>query len=354
MSEFAVVHDGFADTPGGAAKVAAALADALDADLYAGRAGDPEWYRERVPGEVTLYAERANDLPTVLRDAMVAYESGRLHLPAYDAVVTTGVPAKFYQPESRQLHHHYTHHPPLRYTEWLGREKLTGLGNFKYVIRKGAMYADWLEMQRVQEILANSQTTKERVERHYGRDATVVNPPVAYDDQAVLDTDERADYFLCAGRLGERKRLDTLVRAFAATEERLVLCGDGPLREELAELVARTGANVAFRGFVPEDELVDAMREAKAGVYIPAEEDFGMAIAESLCYGTPLVVADEPNPKHMVSEADGVRVEPTVEAVAAAVRGFDAAAYDPADIAERARERYGAERFAAAVRAALT
>ncbi|MFC7098334.1 glycosyltransferase [Halobaculum marinum] len=349
----AIVHDGFADTPGGAAKVATALAAALDADLYAGRAGKPAWYEERVEREVTLYAERANSLPTMLRDAMVAYETGRLHLPEYDTVVTTGVPAKFYQPESRQLHHHYTHHPPLRYTEWLGRDKLTGLGNFRYLIRKPAMYADWIEMQRVRKILANSRTTRERIDRHYGLDATVVNPPIEYDDRPVLDTEHREDYFLSAGRLGERKRLETLIRAFARTDERLVLCGDGPLRKELTELTEETGANVEFRGFVPEEAVVETMRKAKGGVFIPVEEDFGMAIAECLCYGTPLVVTDEPNPKYMVDAENGHRVEPTVDAVAEAIKQFDPGAFDPNSIAASARQRYGADRFATEVREAL-
>ncbi|QZP37512.1 glycosyltransferase [Halobaculum magnesiiphilum] len=349
----AVIHDGFADTPGGAAKVATALAETLDADLYVGRAGKPTWYEERVEGEVTLFAGRANSLPTVLRDAMVAYETGRLHLPEYDTVVTTGVPAKFYQPESHQLHHHYAHHPPLRYTEWLGRDTLTGLGNLRYLVRKAAMYADWIEMQRVRRTLANSRTTRDRIDRHYGLDATVVNPPIEYDERSVLATERREDYFLSAGRLGERKRLDTLILAFARTDERLVLCGDGPLREELADLAEETGADVEFRGFVSDDEVVEAMRKAKGGVFIPVEEDFGMAIAECLCYGTPLIVTDEPNPKYMIDDGSGRRVEPTVDAVTEAVREFDPSAFDPESIAAEARERYGAERFTAEVREAL-
>lgn len=349
----AVVHDGFGDTPGGAAKVATALAATLDADLYVGRAGKPGWYDERVRGKVTLYAKRANSLPTVLRDAMVAYETGKLHLPEYDTVVSTGVPAKFYQPESRQLHHHYTHHPPLRYSEWLGRAKLTGLGNFRYLIRKAAMYSDWIEMQRIQEVLANSRTTRDRIKRHYGVDATVVNPPIEYDKRPVLDTEQREDYFLSAGRLGERKRLEIIIRAFARTDERLVLCGDGPLRKELTTLAEETGANVDFRGFVAEEAVVEAMRKAKGGVFTPIEEDFGMAIAECLCYGTPLVVTDEPNPKYMVDAENGYRVEPTVNAVAGAVKQFDPGAFDPYSIAASARQRYGADRFNTEVREAL-
>lgn len=342
----AVIHDGCADTPGGAAKVSVALANVLDAPLYVGRTGCLEWYEEETAREVTVYAGRANRLPTMLRDAWVAYQTGKLHLPGYDVVVTSGVPAKFYQPESFQEHVHYTHHPPLRYAEWLGRDTLTGVrGNLRYLVRKSALYADWLEMQRVHEILTNSETTRRRVARHYRREGTVVNPPIEYDDAPVVPADEREDYFVYAGRLGERKRLETLVRAFGDTDERLVIFGDGPLKDRLSSLAAACGADVTLKGFVDSAELVAGLREAKAGVFIPKEEDFGMAIAECLCYGTPLVVADEPNPKYMVTDRDGVRVEPTEAAVAEAVRNFDAGSYDAAAIARAAREQYSAERF---------
>ena len=343
----AVIHDGCKDTPGGAAKVSVALAQVLDADMYVGRTGCPEWYAERVPRELTVYARRSNRLPSLLRDANVAYQTGKLHLPEYDAVVTSGVPAKFYQPESFQHHVHYTHHPPLWYAQWLGRDSLTGVrGNVRYLMRKVGLYVDWLEMQRVETVLANSRTTQSRISRHYRRDSTVVNPPIHYSDTPPLDADERGDYFLYAGRLGERKRLQTLVEAVGRTDRRLVVAGDGPLRGELESLADDRNATVEFRGFVDDETLEDLMRRAACGVFVPEEEDFGMAIAELLCWGTPLIVADEPNPKYMVSDADGVRVAPTTEAIARAIAEFDPDRYDCADIADRAREQYGRDRFA--------
>lgn len=350
----AVIHDGCLETPGGAAKVSVELARVLDADLYVGRTNCRDWYAERAPNSLFVYADVANRLPAMGRDMLVAYRTGKLHLPEYDVVVTSGVPAKFYQPESFQRHVHYTHHPPLWYAQWLGRGDLSGVrGNVRYVFRKAGMYVDWLEMQRVETVLANSRTTRDRVRSHYRREATVVTPPIEYSDAPVLGTDEREDYFLYAGRLGERKRLETLVEAFAGTGEELVVAGSGPLDGKLKRLAREAGATVRFEGFVSESELETLMRRAKAGVFVPEEEDFGMAIAELLCWGTPLVVADEPNPAYMVDDERGVRVEPTVDAVRDAVSAFDSSAYDPEAIAASARGEYGYERFAPEVREAV-
>jgi glycosyltransferase involved in cell wall biosynthesis len=350
----AVIHDGCKDTPGGAAKVSVELARVLDADMYVGRTGCRGWYVERAPHKLSVYAPRSNSFPSLLRDANVAYQTGKLHLPEYDVVVTTGVTAKFYQPESFQRHVHYTHHPPLWYAQWLGRDSLSGIrGNLRYGMRKLGMYVDWLEMQRIETVLANSETTRSRIRRHYRRETTVVNPPISYSDAPVLSGDERDDYYLYAGRLGERKRLQTLVEAFGQTDQRLVVAGDGLLRDELSSLANARDADVDFRGFVDEDELERLMRRAQCGVFVPEEEDFGMAIAELLCWGTPLIVSDEPNPRYMVSDDDGVRVSPTTDAVAQAVATFDRSEYDYHDVADRARAQYSAERFTKEARKAV-
>lgn len=342
----AVVHDGCLDTPGGAAKVSVELAALFDADIYVGRTNCRDWYRERVPADLSVYAGVANRLPTTFRDMVVAYRTGKLHLPEYDVVITSGVPAKFYQPESFQRHVHYTHHPPLRYMHWLGRESLSGIrGNATYLLRKAGMYLDWLEMQRVDTVVANSRTTGERIDSHYRLESTVVTPPVEHPDTPVVGAGDREEYFLYAGRLGERKRLETLVRAFGRVDERLILVGSGPLEDRLRSVASDVGADVEFSGFISEERLEKLMQQATAGVFLPKEEDFGMAIAELLCCGTPVIVSDEPNPAYMVTPERGVRVAPEVDAVAAAVRGFDISAYDPDAIATAARSEFGVDRF---------
>lgn len=350
----AVIHDGCGDEPGGAAKVSAELAQVLDADMYVGRTGCRDWYEAKAPKQMTIYARHANRLPTMFRDGYVSYRTGKLHLPVYDVVVTSGVPAKFYQPESFQCHIHYTHHPPLRYAQWLGRGSLGGIrGNIRYVIRKLGMYVDWLEMQRVETILANSRTTRERIRRHYRREAKIVNPPIDYSDAPILGMDDRDTFFLYVGRLGPRKRLETLIEAFEQSDVRLVVAGKGPLKKRLERLADDIGANVEFKGWVSDDERERLMREAKGGIFLPEEEDFGMAIAELLCWGTPVIVADEPNPNHLVSEENGMCIKPTAGAVTEAVGRFDIESFDPESIADAARERFSRTRFEAEVKEAV-
>src|SRR5205085_12674654 len=64
---------------------------------------------------------------------------------------------------------------------------------------------------------------------------------------------------LAVGRLVRDKNLVRLVEAFgeAGVSDRaeLVLCGAGPLEDELRSLAARLSQPVRFRGYVPPDDL---------------------------------------------------------------------------------------------------
>jgi glycosyltransferase involved in cell wall biosynthesis len=95
-------------------------------------------------------------------------------------------------------------------------------------------------------------------------------------------------------RLAEGKGLDTLVRAFARVREgrpcRLLLVGDGPLREELEELATELGvaADVIFAGQQPEPagylEAMDAFCLA-----VPAGS-MSIALLEAMSLGLPPVI----------------------------------------------------------------
>jgi glycosyltransferase involved in cell wall biosynthesis len=136
----------------------------------------------------------------------------------------------------------------------------------------------------VTRFVANSSAVASRIERAFGREAKVIHPPVRTD--FFTPGGERGDEFLYVGRLVGYKRPDLVVEAFAGLPGlRLRVVGEGPLRRALA---ARATANVSFVGGVDDVGLRDLYRSARALVY-PAEEDFGIAMAEAQACGTPVI-----------------------------------------------------------------
>jgi glycosyltransferase involved in cell wall biosynthesis len=97
---------------------------------------------------------------------------------------------------------------------------------------------------------------------------------------------------LFVGRLQARKRLDFLLRACAdlpaALQPRLLIVGEGPVREELEALAAEVYPSAEFAGARHGDELKPYFMAADLFV-LPGTG--GLAVQEAMTYGLPVIVA---------------------------------------------------------------
>jgi glycosyltransferase involved in cell wall biosynthesis len=114
-----------------------------------------------------------------------------------------------------------------------------------------------------------------------------------YQGRRVASSDRPTVLFV--GRLDEEKRVDELLRAAALVPGlRVDLVGDGSCRAEW-ELLARDlgiADRVRFRGFVPEEELLDAYAAADVFCMPGIAELQSLATMEAMAAGKPVVVAD--------------------------------------------------------------
>lgn len=107
---------------------------------------------------------------------------------------------------------------------------------------------------------------------------------------------ETATLLLSVGRLAPEKRPDLIAKAVGGLapgrEAGLVLVGEGPLRGKLERIAAASG-RVRLLGQVSDRELVARlMASADALVHGCEAETFGLAVAEALACGTPVIVPD--------------------------------------------------------------
>ena len=189
-------------------------------------------------------------------------------------------------------------HTPMRYAWDFASER----ARFPPVTRAAAraMMAGFRRWDRatasaVTRFVANSRAVAERIERYYGRRAQVVPPPVRTDFFTLDGADAGAD-FLYVGRLVGYKRADLAVEAFADLPHRLLVVGDGHLGPRLRR---RATSNVTFLGQVSDVTLRELYRRARAMVF-PADEDFGIAMAEAQACGTPVVSVDRGGARDIV------------------------------------------------------
>jgi glycosyltransferase involved in cell wall biosynthesis len=100
------------------------------------------------------------------------------------------------------------------------------------------------------------------------------------------------------GRLVAQKRIDALLEAIARLRRqgrplRLTVIGDGPERGALERLARELGVagQTRFRGAVPPEQLAEAVGDADVFVFPARGEGFGLAAAEALVLGIPVVAA---------------------------------------------------------------
>lgn len=99
-------------------------------------------------------------------------------------------------------------------------------------------------------------------------------------------------FALYVGRLSPEKGLRTLVSSWERLQHRIPLqiIGDGPMRAGLEGEVESRLPSVCFRGRLPREQTIEAMKGARFLIF-PSEwyEGFPMTIAEAFACGVPVV-----------------------------------------------------------------
>lgn len=189
----------------------------------------------------------------------------------------------------------------------------------------------------VSRYVAVSEGLKRELIERWGASAektrTIYNP-VAVDLEAAAatagDLSQREPIVLAIGRLSREKGMLDLLDAFRRVrrpEARLVIGGDGPEREALAQRIAASGleGRVTLAGHV---DPAAYYRRARVVAVPSRTEAFGLVVAEALAHGLPIVATACHGPREILGEGRWGRIVPIGDAEAMA-RGLEAALDDP-------------------------
>lgn len=342
QSSIALVHD-YLNQYGGAERVLEALHS-----LYPSAPVFTSMYaRERMPAlyrEWDIRTSFMQRLPFVTRQHQLympvyptAFET--FDLSRYKVVLSSSSAfAKGVITEATALHVCYCH-SPMRFA-WNHDDYVSGERWAKYakfvlpVVMTYVRLWDEVSSRRVDAFLANSRVVARRIRKRYGRQATVINPPV--DTTLYRPTPDRShsDYFLVVSRMIPYKRLDIVIDAFTRLKLPLKVVGKG--RQE-AGLRARAGSNIEFIGSIPDHELKGLYANCRAFIF-PGEEDFGITPLEAQASGRPVIAYGAGGALETVvpSVTGEFFTAQTAESLANTVSGFDERKYDQRAIRKHA------------------
>src|SRR3954465_12934457 len=328
MPRVALVHDFLPDLRG-AERVFSAICDAYpEADVFTAvydPVGTEGRFAARDPQTSFLQGLRPTSRTFRALLPMYPHAIESLDLRGYEVVISSSSAwAHGVLVDPGATHVCYCHNP-FRYA-WSEREATLAARNFltrpplRALLSRWRQW-DWIAAQRVDAYIANSAGTAARIRRYFGRESTLLHPPVELSRFSIGPV---GAHYLVLAELMAHKRIDVAIRAFNALGLPLVVVGDGPEWRHLRRLAGPTGR---LTGRLSDGEVADLLRSSQALV-VTAEEEFGIAAVESLASGRPVIglraggvleTVEEGVTGAFYDDADDPR------SLAAAVAGFDVA-----------------------------
>ncbi len=284
-----------------------------------------------VPGVTRHYRKLLPLMPLATR----AWRTGKVDL----VISLSHCVAKMVRPPQGVSHVCYCF-TPMRYA-WDGRDSYLDSWTDRPIRKAMAGHIldrlrglDRATAGRVTHYVAISETIRKRIDRCYGRESRVIQPPVGTDFYTP-GPQPREDFYLCVSALVPYKNLDQAIVACSASGRRLVVIGSGPERARLERLA---GPSVTFLGWQSDEVIRDHYRRCRALIF-PGEEDFGIVPIEALGCQAPVIALGRGGAAETVDDRVGrTYPDPTVASLNSALDSWEREGqpFDPSLARERA------------------
>jgi len=271
----------------------------------------------------------------------------------YDLVISSsGHEAKGIKVPQGTIHINYCHAPTHHYWSRVDEYKQQpGFGAFDWLARTLGLRVmvpimrkwDYKAAQRPDFMIANSRHIQREIQKYYGRESTVIHPPV-YMERFQKPENQKLprEGFLVTGRQTPYKRFDIAIQACNQTEQLLTVVGDGPDHKRLRKLA---GHDITFLGKV-SDAVAEHEFSSAAAFIFPGLDDFGITPVEAMAAGTPVIAYKAGGAfDYIIPGKTGEFFdEQTPESLAKVLRNFKPERYSHPAIALFA-QRFSRERF---------
>lgn len=142
---------------------------------------------------------------------------------------------------------------------------------------------DLAASQRVDAYFAISRLSRDRIKRYYGREATIIHPPV---ETHRFTPGEAGDALLMVSEIVGHKRLRVALEAARRARAPIRIVGSGPAHATLSHAYPEA----EFLGRATDKDLANLYASARA-VIVPSMEEFGLTAVEAQAAGRPVIAA---------------------------------------------------------------
>ncbi len=180
----------------------------------------------------------------------------------------------------------------------------------------------WKNKKRFSKVFAVSRPALEFMEKDFGLQGDVIPNPVDYKyfhNFAGETLEVSKPKIVFVGRFDARKGVKQLVKAYEKLPNRedveLVMCGKGPLLQELRNYSENKGLKIIFPGFVDNETKAKYLSSADIAVFpSTAGESFGIVLLEAMSAGAGVTLGgNNPGYSSVLEEFEGTLFDPNNE-----------------------------------------
>jgi glycosyltransferase involved in cell wall biosynthesis len=127
------------------------------------------------------------------------------------------------------------------------------------------------------------------------------------DCRNIWKFDSNTIYFLHSGKLPEGKKTIELIKSINNLDVKLVICGSiAGEKKQILENLIKESSNVEYKGWVNPNELRELIKASDAIIQPGTNSN---TFVEAVCIGTPLILANSPYSRDLISFENGVIIE---------------------------------------------
>jgi glycosyltransferase involved in cell wall biosynthesis len=192
--------------------------------------------------------------------------------------------------------------------------------------------------RRVGEYIAISKLSQERIKRYYGREATVIHPPV---ETHRFSPGKPGEKLLVVSEIVRHKRLHIALEAARRARAPIRIVGSGPEHAALSKAYPEA----EFLGRASDEDLAELYAGARA-LIVPSMEEFGIAAVEAQAAGRPVIAAAAGGALETVLDGQTglFAVLDDVNSFTRAIQSIDGLDFDPSRAVKNA-ERFSVVAF---------
>lgn len=199
---------------------------------------------------------------------------------------------------------------------------VTEHSSLKYAVYARESYKKYIfDVYRgADELIAVGNGLKNELKEYVDRDISVIPNMVDLDlfkntgNVSQAENNKSFNYFSC-GFLVPGKGMETLIKSFAEAfkneDVTLRIGADGPMREELENLVVhyKMQEKIKLLGALSRQEVADEMNKCDAFVLASEHETFGVVYIEALACGRPVIGTYNGGAEDIIKDYNGILAE---------------------------------------------